>query len=113
MGVYAEVENGIVKQLTVVSDDLDTSEAAGVAFLQGLFRQQTWVKTAPNLRANPAVIGGTYDAMHDVFYVPQPFPSWTLNQVTWQWAPPTPMPTPGMYSWDESTKAWVAADSGT
>jgi hypothetical protein len=31
------------------------------------------------LRANYAGVGGNYDSVHDVFYAPQPFPSWTLK----------------------------------
>jgi hypothetical protein len=60
------------------------------------------------LRGNYAGLGYTYDGSHDVFYAPQPFPSWTLSQTTWLWDAPVPYPTDGkMYQWDEATKAWV------
>ena len=36
----------------------------------------------------------------------QPFPSWTLNDDTTEWEPPTPMPGEG-YLWDEDTTSWV------
>jgi len=59
------------------------------------------------LRGNYAGIGYTYDATHDVFYAPQPFPSWTLNQTTWLWEAPVAYPTDGQsYVWDEPTTAW-------
>ena len=62
------------------------------------------------LRGNYAGIGYTYDATHDVFYAPQPFPSWTLSQTAWLWEPPVAYPTDGKrYVWDESTKNWVDA----
>jgi len=61
------------------------------------------------LRANYAGIGYTYDIVNDVFYAPQPYPSWTLNTSTWTWEAPTPMPTEsGPYVWDEATLSWVS-----
>jgi len=60
------------------------------------------------LRGNYAGIGYHYDKEHDVFYAPQPFPSWILNNSTWLWEAPTPMPTDGkMYTWHEETTSWV------
>jgi len=64
------------------------------------------------LRGNYAGIGHVYDRINDVFYAPQPYPSWSLNQTTWMWEPPVPMPTEEppfhkMYVWDEQTKNWV------
>ena len=60
------------------------------------------------LRGNYAGIGYTYDAANDVFYAPQPYPSWVLNKTTWVWEPPVPYPTDGkVYNWDEATKNWV------
>jgi len=80
-----------------------------------------WIQTSYNtqggvhklggtpLRGNYAGIGYTYDRTHDVFYPPQPFPSWTISAPTWTWTAPTPMPTTGgPYTWNESTKSWVA-----
>ena len=60
------------------------------------------------LRGNYAGIGYTYDKENDVFYAPQPYQSWTLNNTTWLWDPPTSMPTDGEpYDWDEDTTSWV------
>ena len=59
------------------------------------------------LRGNFAGIGYTYDAINDVFYAPQPYASWTLNESTWLWDAPTPKPTDGkQYVWDEPTISW-------
>lgn len=78
-----------------------------------------WIKTSYNtcgnqhpenrpLRGNYAGVGYTYDAVNDVFYAPQPFPSWVLNQSTWLWESPVPMPTDGkVYRWDEPSVSWV------
>ena len=60
------------------------------------------------LRGNYAGVGHLYDRTNDVFYAPQPFPSWTLNTTTWTWEAPVPMPTDGkIYSWNEETQNWV------
>ena len=61
------------------------------------------------LRANYAGIGYTYDAINDVFYAPQPYPSWIISAPTWEWQAPVPYPsTGGPYTWDEATQSWVA-----
>ena len=63
------------------------------------------IKTANEVKA----IGYIYDSVNDVFYMPQPFPSWTISAETnWLWAAPTPMPTDGQqYSWDETNQVWT------
>lgn len=59
------------------------------------------------LRGNYAGIGYIYDAERDVFYPPQPYPSWVLNNSTWSWEPPVPMPTDGnAYNWNETSQQW-------
>jgi hypothetical protein len=60
------------------------------------------------LRGNYAGIGYTYDQVNDVFYAPQPYPSWILNTQTYLWKAPVAMPkTGGPYDWDEATQSWV------
>jgi hypothetical protein len=78
----------------------------------------TWLQTSYNthgnqhpegkpLRGNYAGIGYTYDSINDVFYAPQPFSSWILNNTTWTWEAPVAMPTDGkMYKWNESITNW-------
>jgi hypothetical protein len=77
-----------------------------------------WIQTSYNtrgnqhpegrpLRANYAGVGFTYDKANDVFYAPQPYPSWTLNTATWLWEAPVALPTDGkLYVWDEPTVSW-------
>ncbi len=79
----------------------------------------TWIQTSYNthgnqhpegrpLRGNYAGIGYTYDSVNDVFYAPQPYPSWILNNNTWLWESPIPYPTDGkVYIWDETITNWV------
>jgi len=115
MAHFAEIDQfGKVKRVIVVSN-ADTSDASGVekehigaAFCERLFGG-TWKQTSynGNFRKNYAGIGYSYDANIDAFVPPQPFASWTLNNVTCQWQAPTPMPTDGKrYSWDEATTSW-------
>lgn len=59
------------------------------------------------LRGNYAGAGYIYDAQNDVFYAPQPFPSWTLNTQNWMWDPPVSYPTDGdQYVWNETVVNW-------
>lgn len=118
MAHFAQLdENNIVLQVIVVSndtinnEDFPASEATGIAFCQSLLGADTvWKQTSynSNFRKNYAGIGYTYDVNLDAFVPPQPYPSWTLNADTAQWAPPVPMPEDGkVYSWDEVTISWV------
>ena len=78
----------------------------------------TWLQTSYNthgnqhpegkpLRGNYAGIGYIYNATNDVFYAPQPFPSWVLNNTTWLWEAPVAYPTDGkIYKWNESNTNW-------
>ena len=106
MAHFAEIDqNNIVLRVIVVSDTL---EAQGAEWCHDTFGG-TWVQTSYNgrIRKNYAGIGFTYDPARDAFIPPNPgYPSWTLDEATCQWVPPVPMPTDGMYVWDESTLAW-------
>lgn len=105
MAHFAEIDqNNIILRVIVVSDTL---EAQGAEWCHDTFGG-TWLQTSYNgrIRKNFAGIGYQYRADIDAFVPPQPFPSWTLSEQTAQWMPPVPMPTDGMYTWDESTLAW-------
>jgi len=118
MAHFAELdENNVVLRVLVV-DDLH--EADGHNFLSNtLGLGGTWVKTSYNTFAGEHLLGGTafrknfagigfiFDLERDAFYAPQPYPSWTLNEDSCIWQPPTPMPTDDkMYSWNEEDLAW-------
>ena len=119
MGHYAKVVNGFVTQVIVAEQEfIDT-------FMN--IDTETWVQTSYNtragihyaansdapdngvaLRGNYAGIGYTYDQANDVFYAPQPFPSWTISAPNWTWIAPVAMPTVGrVYTWNEATQTWV------
>jgi len=58
-------------------------------------------------RKNFASVGDTYDETRDAFIPPKPYDSWTLNESTCLWDPPTPMPVDGQeYVWNEGTTSW-------
>jgi len=119
MSHYAKVVNGTVQQVIVAEAEffntfVDTSPGE---WIQTSYNTRGNVHYAPNsntpdggtpVRGNYAGIGYVYDRTHDVFYPPQPYPSWHISAETnWIWTAPTPMPTDGhRYSWNESTQAW-------
>jgi hypothetical protein len=106
MSHFAKVTDNKVTQVIVAEQD----------FIDNL--DGTWLQTSYNthgnqhpegrpLRGNYAGIGYTYDFTNDVFYAPQPFPSWTLNNTTWLWEAPVAYPTDGkVYKWNESITNW-------
>lgn len=101
MAHYAEIDsNNIVKRVIVINDSEEPTEETGKLFCQNLLGGN-WIKTSYNthanahskngvpLRANYAGKGFIYDEENDVFYAPQPFPSYALNKKTWTWVPQT------------------------
>jgi hypothetical protein len=65
------------------------------------------------LRGNYAGSGDIYDAVNDVFYARQPYPSWKLNNTTWSWEAPVAMPDDGkVYLWNEETTNWKEVNLG-
>lgn len=116
---YAKVVNGIVTKVIVAEAsffDTFVDDSPGT-WIQTSYNTRGGVHYTPNgstpdngtpLRGNFASIGFIYDAVHDVFYPPQSYPSWTIAAPTWTWTPPKPMPaTGGPYFWNEATLAWV------
>jgi hypothetical protein len=68
-----------------------------------------WVETFidGSQRKNYAGKGFTYDSSKDAFIPPKPYASWTLNETTCRWEPPTAFPDDGsVYTWNEETTSW-------
>lgn len=62
------------------------------------------------MRGNFAGVGYLYSKQHDIFFPPQPFPSWTLDVTTASWVAPVPMPEDGkVYTWYEPDTTWIEA----
>jgi hypothetical protein len=56
------------------------------------------------LRKNFAGVGYIYDRARDAFMLPQPYPSWVLDEDSCIWGPPVPYPTDVLtFTWDEAT----------
>ena len=121
MAHFAKLGPGdIVEKVTSVSNDVATTEQAGIDFLNNLYNtRDVWKQTSYNtrggvhklggtpLRKNYAGIGHIYDSQRDAFYSPKPFNSWTLNEETCLWEAPVAYPDDGQpYSWNEETKQW-------
>ena len=119
----------IVERVEVVSNDVATTEQAGITFLQSLYgADTTWKKTSYNTRGgkhyvpnsnyetesndqtkafrkNYAAINDVYDSTRDAFYSPQPYASWTLNETTCKWQAPLSIPSNAdtvLYQWNET-----------
>jgi hypothetical protein len=120
MAHYAQLDNrNYVIQVIKVDDEHNSN------YLTELFGENTrWVQTSYNtylnvhsdetkqpFRKNFAGIGFFYDARLDGFIPPKPYPSWTLNEETCGWEPPTPYPNdPGVkYDWFELGQRWERA----
>lgn len=105
-------ENSVVTMVTVVSnddmigDDGNELEALGVVVCENVVGPGPWVQTSynGNFRKQYAGIGFTYDADADVFIIPSPYPSWTLN-AEYDWEAPIAKPE-GDYEWNEETQTW-------
>lgn len=109
MSHFAKVENGKVVQVIVAEQDFIDSGVLGHGWVQTSYNTKgnIHVLGGTPLRGNYAGIGDIYDEVNDVFYAPQPFPSWSLQQSSWTWEAPTPYPTDGkIYIWDESILSW-------
>ena len=121
MAHFSKLGTGnIVTEVQVVSNDVATTEQAGVDFLNDLYKtRDVWKKTSYNTKGGVHLLGGTpfrknyggigftYDQTKDAFIPPKPFDSWTLNETTCIWEAPVAYPSDGKdYYWDESSTSW-------
>ena len=118
------VGNKVLK-VTVVSNDIATTEQAGINFLNNLYNtRDVWKKASYNTKAgvhvnggtpfrkNYAGVGYTYDQTRDAFIPPQPFASWVLNEESCIWEAPVALPdTENRYNWNEETTSWDLIDN--
>lgn len=111
MSHFAELdENNIVLRVLVGDNDLPNEGYDW--FVENL--GGTWIQTSynSNFRNKFAGIGDAYLPEYDVFVIPKPFESWTLNTDTFIWEPPVPYPEDGgIYNWNEDTQSWDLLES--
>jgi len=109
-----------VEKVVVVSNDVATTEQAGIDFLNNLYgTNDVWKQTSYNTLKGVHLLGGTpfrknfaglgykYDETRDAFIPPKPFNSWTLNEETCYWDAPIVYPDDGQrYEWNEENQTW-------
>jgi len=120
MSHFAEInsDNIVQRVLVIEQEDINTGNWGS---------PDNWIKTSYNtrggvhyasdtntpdggvaLRKNYAGMGFTYNEAKDAFIPPQPFASWTLDDDTCGWNPPTAYPEDDIvYDWDEDNTQWV------
>ena len=104
-------ENNVVTEVIVGIDETKTIEGLDTETWYGNFRGQTCKRTSynGNIRKQYAGLGFTYDAENDVFILPQPYPSWTLDN-DFNWQAPIPRPEGMGWYWNEAKQVWVDAN---
>ena len=126
MAHYALInsDNIVVNVITgvdenIVQTDLDGTQVGGTSqaweqfyAAQPQFVGLTCKRTSynGNIRANFAGVGYKYDPDFDVFIAPQPYPSWKLDYITYQWVAPVARPDTVegfIWKWSESNKEWI------
>jgi hypothetical protein len=116
MAHFAKLGTGnIIEKVIVVSNDIATTEQAGIDFINNLYKtRDVWKQTSynNNIRKNFAGIGYIYDQTRDAFIPPKPFNSWILNEDTCLWEAPVALPdTENRYNWNEETQQWDLVDN--
>ena len=116
MAHFAKLGTGnIIEKVIVVSNDIATTEQAGIDFINNLYKtRDVWKQTSynGNIRKNFAGIGFQYDQTRDAFIPPKPFNSWILNETTCLWEAPVALPdTENRYNWNEETTSWDLVDN--
>ena len=121
MAHFAKLGTGNkVLKIHVVSNDVATTEQAGVDFLNNLYgTRDVYKQVSYNTKKGVHLLGGTpfrlnypslgwvYLQSIDGFVEPQPYKSWTLNESIGLYDPPIPRPDDGnMYNWNEETQQW-------
>tara|TARA_R110000824_G_scaffold388160_1_gene583630 strand:+ start:1222 stop:1599 length:378 start_codon:yes stop_codon:yes gene_type:complete len=113
-----------VLTVEVISNDIATTEQAGIDFLNNLYgTNDIWKQTSYNTIGGVHLLGGTpfrknyagidfkYNEVKDAFIPPRPFNSWTLNEETCLWDAPVSYPTDGQrYKWNENNQSWDLRD---
>lgn len=116
MAHFAELDenNKVIRVIVVNNNDCldqngNENEQVGITFCKNLLGGN-WKQTSynANFRKNYAGIDFYYDSTRDAFIPPKPFPSWSLNETTCSWDPPTPYPSDNnLYIWDENLLQWT------
>jgi hypothetical protein len=116
MSHYAKVENGVVTKVIVAETKEWCESNLGGTWVETLKNNFNEATYSPNSGVtinekeitgykNYAGIGYTFDGIG--FAAPKPHSSWSLNQNTYQWEAPTPIPNDDkIYYWSEADLSW-------
>ncbi len=120
MSHFARVEDGVVIIVYSAEQDWVDEQADSDKYIQTSYNTRGGKHYDPDtgeedsgtpLRKNYAGINDTYDSVRDVFYAPQPYSSWTLDEDTCYWEAPVAYPDDDKrYRWDEDNQTWVEID---
>ena len=92
---YAQVQNGKVVNIVLADESWVSAQES----------PEEWI---PYTLTKPAIMYGDY--INGMFYPPQPYPSWVLNEQLFIWEAPIKRPTGDLgyaYIWDEEKLQWV------
>jgi hypothetical protein len=104
--------DGIVDNV-VVTDDTHSDGNYGASWLSES-TGETWIASCfgPDNTPVKNIVAGidfSYNSLADVFIAPKPFPSWVLDESTWTWQAPVPMPEiteQQAARWNEESGEW-------
>ena len=100
----------VVKNELLLDENENEIEQKGIDHLKNLYGLNTnWKQTSinDNFRKQYAALNGLYNEENDLFIMPKPFESWSLNE-NFDWVAPVDYPNDGeKYIWDENNNTWV------
>ena len=95
MSKYAKINSENIVENVIVCED------SSINVLNGFYVKETESTGA-------ASIGFAWNQSKGKFIKIQTYPSWTLNEETCEWEPPTPKPAnPWKGYWDEESQEWI------
>jgi hypothetical protein len=120
MAHFAEInnENKVVNVIVIdnnflLDENNNEVEEKGIDYCEELYGHRNFIQTSynSNIRGNFAGVGSIYIPKEDFFILPQPYPSWTLDE-NYIWQPPVDFPEdmnePGnVYLWNEEELNWI------
>lgn len=101
INIDSEIQNKLEQKKNIPKIEVDNT-----VYLEAVYGGAKRTSYNKNIRKNFAGKGMIYDPVRDAFYEEQPYESWTLDEDTCVWQPPTPQPE-GEYYWKEDTTEWV------
>ena len=117
MDYFAKIINDIVVDI-IVADQNWIDEQPDKFFWVHYGSGPKDSKPIPTKKNTPAV-GWYYYEEKNAFLPPRPFQSWVLNEKTFEWEAPVPIPKDAMriggtkeYMWNEKHKEWTPTGFG-